>query len=192
MKKILKTIFIYAMGGMVLITSLVFLLISIKLLFSDMSDNVKIALITVVGALLTIIGSMVIVFLTQKANIKEKKAADIRDIKLKYYHKFCEAYVNKHLYMGKENCIESVEANMEFIREVNRLPLYASNEMIAFIEKIKNPDDAKDTKFDEMYILIRDDLNSDEFKRFNKDLETSLAISDKVIIQDKEGNKKIL
>lgn len=163
-----------------------------KGLKNGVSENVLITIITLLGVLLTITSSLFIVKMTERANLKLKRAEDVRNVKLKYYYKFCEAYVNKYLYSGFGGCNEEVQASMEFVREANRLPLYASKEVIEFIENLKNPEKAKEKDFGELYTLIRNDLNNDDFELFEDKLNTQLTITNKVIVKDEHNNAQVI
>lgn len=164
-----------------------------KIISSNISDNVAITLITSLGILLTIIGSITIVQMTSKSNLKEQRAMDIRKIKLKYYHRFMESYNNKLMYVS-----ESTNSNLdvqkklakldeEFNLEVNRLPLYASQEVIEFIENVKNQNNNVDTSFGKMYELIRKDISNDEFNEF-KGLNVSLSMPEFIVIKEESGS----
>ena len=68
------------------------------------------------------------------------------------------------------------KAEMTFVLEANRLPLYASEEMIQFIEKIKNPQIAKETKMEEFLIILRRDLCENTFENFSDIKGISLVL----------------
>ena len=110
----------------------------------------------------------------------------MRTIKLEYYHKFIEAFARKYNYISCPDSKEAVEANLNFILEINRLPLYASQEMVHLIESIRN--NGGQNQFSELYSVLRKDLSTDEFSAFN-DLNFSFTIPEKTIITDKDGNK---
>lgn len=168
-----------------------------KITNSNISDNVAITLITSLGILLTIIGSITIVQMTSKSNLKEQRAMDIRKIKLKYYHKFMESYNNKLMYsseLTKNNLsIQKKLAKLDeaFNLEVNRLPLYASQEVVEFIENAKDTTDNKDTTFGKMYELIRKDISNDEFNEFEK-LNISHSVPKFIVIKEENGNENLI
>jgi len=151
----------------------IFLLI-ILILFSliiycicyTIDSNVTIALITAVGAIVTIIGS---VYVNQKLsveNAKHQRALEIRKTKQDFYHKFTDSFMLRMTYFQNQNSIEFKEADVSFCLERNRLPLYASQEIIEFIEKVAagngfNPD------FKIYYEMVRRDLINEEFKDFD-------------------------
>lgn len=80
---------------------------------------------------------------------------------------------------------------MTFVLEANRLPLYASEEMIQFIEKIKNPQIAKETKMEEFLIILRRDLCENTFENFSDIKGISLVLPNKVIYTNSNGQKNI-
>ena len=118
----------------------------------------------------------VAVKITSNSQIKEQKIAADREMKRKYYNAFIEAFTKKLFYIGKHDCIEKIEAEMTFVLEANRLPLYASEEMIQFIEKIKNPQIAKETKMEEFLIILRRDLCENTFENFSDIKGISLVL----------------
>ena len=90
-----------------------------------MKSEIIVALIAAGTTILTIIGSIVAVKITSNSQIKEQKIAADREMKRKYYNAFIEAFTKKLFYIGKHDCIEKIEAEMAFVLEANRLPLYA-------------------------------------------------------------------
>ena len=120
-----------------------------------MKMEIIVALIAAGATVLTIIGSIVAVKVTSNSQIKEQKIAADREMKRKYYNAFIEAFTKKLFYINKPDCMEKIEAEMTFVLEANRLPLYASEEMIQFIERIKNPQIAKETKMEELLVILR-------------------------------------
>ena len=122
--------------------------------------EVESALITQVGVLLTFIGSLASIGLTLDSNIKQKRAENVLNTKLKYYHQFCEAYVKKCSYIKYPMTLEAIESNMEFVKEVNRLPLYSSQKIILLIEKNKD-----------RYINQISNSEVEEIQKLNKEYE---------------------
>ena len=141
-----------------------------------MKSEIIVALIAAGTTILTIIGSIVAVKITSNSQIKEQKIAADREMKRKYYNAFIEAFTKNLFYIDKHDCIEKIEAEMTFVLEANRLPLYASEEMIQFIEKIKNPQIAKETKMEEFLIILRRDLCENTFENFSDIKEISLVL----------------
>jgi hypothetical protein len=154
-------------------------------------SEIIVALIAAGTTILTIIGSIVAVKITSNSQIKEQKIAADREMKRKYYNAFIEAFTKKLFYIGKHDCIEKIEAEMTFVLEANRLPLYASEEMIQFIEKIKNPQIAKETKMEEFLIILRRDLCENTFENFSDIKGISLVLPSKVIYTNSNGQKNI-
>ena len=119
-----------------------------------MKMEIIVALIAAGATVLTIIGSIVAVKVTSNSQIKEQKIIADREMKRKYYNAFIEAFTQKLFYINKPDCMEKIEAEMTFVLEANRLPLYASEEMIQFIERIKNSTIAKETKMEEFLVIL--------------------------------------
>lgn len=150
------------------------------------------ALIAAGTTVLTIIGSIVAVKVTSNSQIKEQKIVADREMKRKYYNAFIETFTQKLFYINKPDCMEKIEAEMTFVLEANRLPLYASEEMIQFIERIKNPPIAKETKMEEFLVILRKDLCENSFDIFSDIKEISLTMPNRVIYTDLNGQKNII
>ena len=157
-----------------------------------MKMEIIVALIAAGATVLTIIGSIVAVKVTSNSQIKEQKIAADREMKRKYYNAFIEAFTKKLFYINKPDCMEKIEAEMTFVLEANRLPLYASEEMIQFIEKIKNPQIAKETKMEELLVILRKDLCENSFDNFSDIKEITLTMPNRVIYTDLNGRKNII
>lgn len=153
--------------------------------------EIQVAIITVIGVFLTVIGSIVVVNLTNNGQIELQRIEDVREMKRTYYNQLTESFTKKLMYIGKPDSIEKVEAEMRFLEEANRLPLYASQEMVEFIEQMKNPEIARNTSTKEFYIIMRKDLCSNNFDEFNNLNEIGIGIPDKVIITNSQGEKNI-
>lgn len=154
--------------------------------------EIIVALIAAGATVLTIIGSIVAVKVTSNSQIKEQKIAADREMKRKYYNAFIEAFTKKLFYTNKPDCIEKIEADMAFVLEANRLPLYASEEMIQFIERIKNPKIAKETKMEEFLVILRKDLCENSFDNFLDIKGITLTMPNRVIYTDLNGRKNII
>lgn len=134
----INNMYLKLIGGVLLLEISIFVLIIILCKQFNIDKEVETALITQVGGLLTFIGSLVGIGLTLDSNIKQKRAENVLNTKLNYYHRFCEAYVKKCSYINHNDTKEAIESNMEFVKEVNRLPLYSSEEIVNFMEFTKN------------------------------------------------------
>lgn len=88
--------------------------------------------------------------------------------------------------------MEKIEAEMTFVLEANRLPLYASEEMIQFIERIKNSTIAKETKMEEFLVILRKDLCENSFDNFSDIKKIALVMPNRVIYTDLNGRKNII
>ena len=157
-----------------------------------MKMEIIVALIAAGATVLTIIGSIVAVKVTSNSQIKEQKIIADREMKRKYYNGFIEAFTQKLFYINKPDCMEKIEAEMTFVLEANRLPLYASEEMIQFIERIKNSTIAKETKMEEFLVILRKDLCENSFDNFSDIKKITLVMPNRVIYTDLNGRKNII
>lgn len=133
-----------------------------------MEKEIIVAIIAALATVVTVIGSILAVKLTSNMQIKQQRIIENRAMKRQYYTRFIDAFSKKLIYMNQPDCKEKTEAEQEFILEANKLPMYASEEMILYIEAIKNPQIAKDKKIEDFLILLREDLCDDSFKSFKK------------------------
>lgn len=156
-----------------------------------LKTQIQVAIITITGVIITVVGSIVATNLTNNGQIEQQRIEVVREMKRTYYNQLIEAYTKKLMYVNQPDSIEKVEAEMQFLEEASRLPLYASEEMVKFIEDMKKPDIAEKTTTVKFYKIIRNDLCSNAFEKFNDLNEISIIIPDKVIITDQDGNKKI-
>ena len=157
-----------------------------------MKMEIIVALIAAGATVLTIIGSIVAVKVTSNSQIKEQKIIADREMKRKYSNAFIEAFTQKLFYINKPDCMEKIEAEMTFVLEANRLPLYASEEMIQFIERIKNSTIAKETKMEEFLVILRKDLCENSFDNFSDIKKITLVMPNRVIYTDLNGRKNII
>lgn len=155
------------------------------------NTEIQVAIITVVGVLLTIIGSIVATNLTNNSQLEQQRVDAIREMKRTYYNQLTEAYTEKLMYINKPESVEKVEAEMRFVKEASRVPLYASQEMVEFMENIKDPEIAKNASTAEYYRIMRKDLASCDFKNFDNLIEISIPIPNKVVVTDENGDKQI-
>ena len=153
--------------------------------------DILVAIITMGGVVFSVIGSIIATNLTNNAQLEQQRIDSIREMKRTYYNQLLEAYTEKLMYVNKPDSVEKIEAEMRFIKEVNRVPLYASQEMVEFMEKMKDPKIAKGTNPGEFYLVMRKDLASSDFENFDTSLQLSISIPNKVIVISGNGNKKI-
>ena len=98
------------------------------------------------------------------------------EIKQKYYHEFLKAFSEKMSYVISNVELDD-EVNKNFSIETGRLVIYASSEVVDFVEKTKK--DPNKYTVAELFNLIREDLdlsniNKDyTFITFNLDSKTS-------------------
>jgi hypothetical protein len=105
---------------------------------------------------------------TELAYLKDSKLqrdAEARQIKQDYYHMFLEALSIKFSHLNDMESEDAISANRKFCVEVNRLPLYASQEVVEFVSQfvgvIKKPE------FTALYEVIRKDLCSNAYSSFD-------------------------
>lgn len=155
-----------------------FIVYVIKVFFGTETypKELKIALICAMATMLTILGSVKTAQYTNDANAKQQRAADVRKIKQGYYNSFLEALSVKYAQMGMTgkplagNDSEFRNANEKFCIEVNRLPLYASQEVVELVNKVASGQVAN-PEFSKFFELIREDLCTDVYEPF-KNLPT--------------------
>lgn len=134
-----------------------------------MSDTIWVAIIGAVATVFTILSSLKI----SKDNLNEQrklinlnaqKERDKEVIKIKqsYYNKFIEALAIKMYYMNNNSQSNSV--NEKFCLEFNRLPLYASKNVIHKANEFSQNPTVECLQ--EIYKLIRDDICNGEYEVF--------------------------
>jgi len=104
---------------------------------------------------------------TELAYLKDSKLqrnAEAIKIKQDYYHTFLEALSIKFSHLNSVVTEEAILANQKFCIEINRLPLYASQEVVEFVNNFAGGGNAPD--FKDLYTLIRKDLCSDTYDSF--------------------------
>lgn len=157
-----------------------------------METEIIVAIIAASATVMTIIGSIIATKMTTNAQLREQQIASNREMKRNYYAKFIEAFTKKLFYADKPDCVEKVMAEMEFVLEANKLPMYASEEMLQFIEKMKNPKAAQDTPVGEFLKILRNDLCENDFNKLSNQTELSLTVPNRIICSDENGRKTIV
>ena len=128
------------------------------------SDNVTIAFIGALAGLITILGSVVLAQRTARSNAQLQRDMEARKLKQEYYHNFLEALSIKHAFLNELESGDGFEANKTFCTEVNRLPLYASQEIVEVVNQFAAG--GKPPEFSEFYELVRKDLCSNSYECF--------------------------
>ena len=164
--------------------------------FISMETEIIVAIIAASATVMTIIGSIIgsiiATKMTTNAQLREQQIASNREMKRNYYAKFIDAFTKKLFYADKPDCVEKVMAEMEFVLEANKLPMYASEEMLQFIEKMKNPKAAQDTPVGEFLKILRNDLCENDFNKLSNQTELSLTVPNRIICSDENGRKTIV
>lgn len=123
-----------------------------------MSDTIIVAIIGAITAILSILGS---VFIT-KLSAKQQKASEIRTLKQEWYNRFLEAFAEKMSYANNGTPLPK-NVNAKFCLEFNRLPLYASEEVLNLANSIvENPNQP----IFSLYSAIRKDLCNSKYNDF--------------------------
>lgn len=136
-----------------------------------MKDTILVALIGSGATIITVLGTVLVTKLTSNSNLKAQRAAESRKIKQENYNRFLEAFALKTSYINSDVPIEITE---KFCIEFNRLPLYASEEVVDLANNMaKNP---SEVKMYELYNTIRNDLCDDNYEVFKKLKEFNFQI----------------
>ena len=130
-------------------------------------DKIVISLIGSLTAIITVIGSIYVNKLLSNENSRQQRALEIRKTKQEYYHKFTESYLLRMAYFPNQKSNEFKEADQKFCIEKNRLPLYASQELIEYVDEVQSGE-LVNAPFTTLFELIRKDLLNDELKEFQK------------------------
>ena len=126
-------------------------------------------------------------FASELAYLKDSRLqrnAEARKIKQDYYHMFLEALSIKFSYISSMETEDGILANRKFCIEVNRLPLYASQEVVELVSQFAG--DGKGLGFTALYEVIRNDLCSDTYDEFNNLSQFNFQIPEKI-----KANKSI-
>jgi hypothetical protein len=113
------------------------------------------------------------------SDAKLQRGAEARKIKQDYYHMFLDAVSTKFSYQNNMESENAVRANQKFCIEFNRLPLYASQEVVEFVNDFAAG--GKAPNFAELYDLIRKDLCSDKYESFQNLSKFNFQIPNKII-----------
>lgn len=148
------------------IISLFFYSVEVNRKTPDLIDEkIIISLIGSMTAIITIIGSIYVNKLLSNENSKQQRALEIRKAKQEYYHEFTESFLLRIAYLPNQKSKEFKDADRKFCIEKNRLPLYASQEMIEYVEEVASGKSLT-ADFKTLFELIRKDLLNDELKEF--------------------------
>ncbi len=113
-------------------------------------------------------------------NAKNQRKLYMLQVKREYYNKFIEVLMRKLFYRNYE-CIESIRANEDFCIEVNRLPLYASKEVIDYVNKIYNGEERSPIH---LLLLIRKDLDMSDLSNLSLNPQLPNIVLTKKIIDE--------
>ena len=150
MKKIIFIIFLVSIGPIIMVI--------LSYIFFDWKIN------EFVASLLSVIISLLFVYF-------QNKESELRKDKIGYYKNLIEVLTVK---LSKGELIDE-ETNIEYCKEINKLSLYASKEVINYIRKINNGEE-NDAK--ELLSIIRKDIINTRLENLDKDIMLDFQISD--------------
>jgi len=130
-------------------------------------DKIIISLIGSLTAILSVIGSIYVNKMLSNENSKQSRALDIRKTKQEYYNKFTESFLLRITYLPNQKSKEFKEADKTFCIEKNRLPLYASQEIIEYVDEVASGKSLT-ADFKTLFEMIRTDLLNDDLKEFHE------------------------
>lgn len=151
----------------VLIIGLIFYSIQTNVEKPNSIDNAIIySLITALTAIITVIGSIYVNQSISAESSRNQRLVEIRKMKQDYYHKFTESFMLRMTYIPNQNSTEFKEADKTFCIEKNRLPLYASQKIVEYVDEVASGKNLT-ADFKTLFELIRKDLNDDTFTDFD-------------------------
>ena len=173
-------IIISVLGSSVLVSALAFL--SKNLIITRLTNAVKHEYdqkLEEVKASLKAENDKLLAELAYLSDAKLQRSAEARKIKQDYYHMFLDSVSTKFSYLNDMESEKAEKANQKFCIEFNRLPLYASQEVVEFVNAFAVG--GKTPNFTDLYDLIRKDLCSDKYESFQNLVEFNFQVPNKVI-----------
>ena len=147
-------------------------------------EKIIISLIGSLTAIITVIGSIYVNKLLSNENSKQQRALEIRKTKQAYYHEFTESFLLRMAYLPNQKSKEFKDADKTFCIEKNRLPLYASQELIEYVDEVASGKSLT-ADFKTLFELIRKDLLNDELKEFDNLISLSVTLPSE---ETRQGN----
>eukprot|EP00831_Metopus_contortus_P072058 TRINITY_DN65804_c0_g1_i1.p2 TRINITY_DN65804_c0_g1~~TRINITY_DN65804_c0_g1_i1.p2 ORF type:complete len:219 (-),score=48.64 TRINITY_DN65804_c0_g1_i1:7-663(-) len=148
------------------------------------------ALITALTAIITVIGSIYVNQSISAENTRNQRLVEIRKMKQDYYHRFTESFMLRMAYILNQNSTEFKEADKTFCIEKNRLPLYASQEIVEYVDEVASGKNLT-ADFKTLFELIRKDLNDDTSVSYTHlTLPTILLVQISVVAVSLKKKKK--
>jgi hypothetical protein len=134
--------------------------------YYDLSDTVAAALIAAAAGSISIVASVALAAHSAAESAKQKRQQEAREVRRQYFHQFLEVMSRKFaLDRAGQDSVERQQATSEFCIEVNRLPLYASQNLVEMISRVASGNDPN-PDFSKLYSAIRKDLCDDSFEPF--------------------------
>jgi hypothetical protein len=168
MKKVIMLIFCIVS---VILCLIVFTIRANKIIAGTYSDPIIISLIGSLTAIATVFSSIYL----NSENARQQRASEVRKMKQDYYHKFKESFLLRLTYITNQNSKEFIEADKTFCIERNRLPLYASQEIIEYVDKVASGK-LQNADFKTLFEIMRMDLKNEQFDEFKNLKELSVTL----------------
>ena len=160
-------VYVYIIVSVIIIFLIAFLIYAVKAnksVSATFNDTIIIALIGALTAFATVFSSIYL----NTQNAKQQRAVEVRKMKQEFYHKLNEAMLLKLTFLNNQGSKEFFEADLNLCKEKNRLPLYASQEVVEFFEQLAN-ENSPNSDFKTFFEMIRKDLINEDLEKF-KDL----------------------
>lgn len=165
-------IWICAISLLSIAVSFLYLIVLNQAALND--TRVFLALVAAITAVVTTLGSFYLAGFNARKKEEQDRATESRKLKIDYYFRFLEALTRKMSHPKDD------DLNMTFCVEKNRLPLYASQEVIELVEKIAKGVQSNTPTFTDLYAAIRNDLTTSAFSdlcKLTTDISFHLAKS---------------
>lgn len=150
--------------------------------------NIVNNIMPLISALISFAVTLIVSWISIRKEYRNKLDFEKRERKKEYYREFIDALTARMLYIDKD-CIEKTEAEMEFYKQCNRMPLYASEEVIKKVQEFI----LRKEKYDESELMrcIRKDICDGDLKEFKK-LDTFKTLHKDAVSYEYENVKKRL
>jgi len=142
----------------------------------NLSDTIAAALIAAAAGSISIVASVALAAHSAAESAKQKRQQEAREVRRQYFHQFLEVMSRKFaLDRTGQDSVERQEATSQFCIEVNRLPLYASQNLVEMISRVASGKDPH-PDFSKLYSAIRTDLCDDSFEPFENLAEFNFQV----------------
>lgn len=142
----------------------------------NLSDTITAALIAAAAGSVSIVASVALAAHSAAESAKQRRQQEAREVRRRYFHQFLEVMSRKFaLDRTDKDSTERQEATSQFCIEVNRLPLYASQNLVEMISRVASGEDPN-PDFSKLYSAIREDLCDDSFEPFENLMEFNFQV----------------